>query len=298
MNIEELESRLAKADYTDLERFFEETKQLGYDGVYDQERLQLFSRMENLFVDRAKALTTDAGVDDETKSRLRHLIILIRVWVEQNRGFEPVSRLSPEEGTHFSTAWDEAVLPSIKKKLAVLEAYEPKNDLQALERRADEIEIWKGQLEDILTRRGEVVACPEQNTGSQNASASVPDSSTGNSVIAAKAAAWEEISIIFVNDLAIEIHCGGKITNKTFDEIGFSDGRRKDEPNMSWLLLKQFANKRGELLPVKDISKNVSVLRKAIKSIFPHLPGDPIEYNQGRRAYIAAFAASSRIAPE
>ena len=83
--------------------------------------------------------------------------------------------------------------------------------------------------------------------------------------------------------------------NKTFDEIGFSDKRRKEKPNMSWFLLKQFAEERGELSPDDDISKNVSNLRKTIKSIFPHIPGDPIKHNQERRAYITSFATSSRI---
>lgn len=115
------------------------------------------------------------------------------------------------------------------------------------------------------------------------------------SSLAASVTKWGEIHIAFVNDFSIEIHFRGEITNKTFDEIGFSDKRRKEKPNMSWFLLKQFAEERGELSPDDDISKNVSNLRKTIKSIFPHIPGDPIKHNQERRAYITSFATSSRI---
>ena len=121
---------------------------------------------------------------------------------------------------------------------------------------------------------------------------------TNNGGLAAMATAWGEISIVFVNDYSIEIHCNGATANKTFDEIGFSDGRRKDEPNMRWLLLKQFAENRGELLSVNDISKSVSNLRKALKLIFPHLADNPIEHNKQRQTYISAFAINSRIPHE
>jgi len=49
---------------------------------------------------------------------------------------------------------------------------------------------------------------------------------------------WGEIHITFVNDFFIEIHCRGDVENKSFNEIGFSDGRKKDEPNSLWCYLK------------------------------------------------------------
>jgi uncharacterized coiled-coil protein SlyX len=106
---------------------------------------------------------------------------------------------------------------------------------------------------------------------------------------------WNNISIILANDEHIEIHCGGKVYNKAFNDIGFSDKRKKDEPNSLWILLKLFAENRGEIRPQGDIAKKISTLRKKLQAVFHDLTDDPICYDKTRKTYKTVFSISSRI---
>lgn len=112
---------------------------------------------------------------------------------------------------------------------------------------------------------------------------------------ASTATEWKQVHVKFVGPYAIEIHCSGNAENKTFDEIGFSDKRRRDEPNSQWSLLRIIAENRGEINPNDDISKKISDLRKSLRSVFPHLKGNPIRHESERRAYITTFTISSSI---
>jgi hypothetical protein len=124
------------------------------------------------------------------------------------------------------------------------------------------------------------------------------DNTHKKSIKAASPARWGEISIVFVNDKAVEIHSNGIVQNKTFDELGFSDGRRAEAQKVQWELLRQFAEGRGELAPYTDIAKKVSSLRGCLKKAFPTLSDDPISFDKGRRAYVTTFQTSSRISRE
>lgn len=123
-------------------------------------------------------------------------------------------------------------------------------------------------------------------------------SSLSNNYPASTANEWSQIHVKFVGMHAIEIHHSGKSEYKTFDEIGFSDRRRKDEPNSQWTLLRLIAENRGEITPHGDITKQISNLRKSLKCVFPHLNGDPIKHEPTRRAYIVTFSISSNIPRE
>jgi len=110
--------------------------------------------------------------------------------------------------------------------------------------------------------------------------------------------AWGQLSVVFVNDLTVEIHGNGTRSNHMFNALGFSDNRRNDEPNSLWTLLKLFAESRGELSPQKDITKKISGLRQALKTAFPSLQDDPIRHDKARHTYCTAFQVSSRISLE
>jgi hypothetical protein len=68
-----------------------------------------------------------------------------------------------------------------------------------------------------------------------------------------------------------------------------------------WAMFKIFADGNGVVAPAKvidNVKPTVSRLRKALKSMFPDLPGDPIPWSPRERAWKTAFPVSASIYSE
>src|SRR5262249_19532987 len=98
---------------------------------------------------------------------------------------------------------------------------------------------------------------------------------------------WEEVTIRFVSDTAVQIRAGDVSRDYTFAEAGFKDGRSAEKPDKLWLLLRVFARVDGELTremlqklaenpgrppaPVKKLAENIGRAPAAVKTAVKEL---------------------------
>jgi hypothetical protein len=107
---------------------------------------------------------------------------------------------------------------------------------------------------------------------------------------------WETIIIEFVNPEALRIRARGFEENRTFEELGFHHrGKKHAAPRPLWALLHLLAKQEGRIQWGVDnpfdpdsrpnIKKQISDLRRHLKSLFPNVPGDPFKSYRKVRGY-------------
>ncbi len=108
---------------------------------------------------------------------------------------------------------------------------------------------------------------------------------------------WDEISISFLADDLVRIKARNVDKKFNFGQMGFTDGRKGDEPNRQWELLKVLARNSGKVswqdnvsVPMKrdNIKAQVKDLRKLLKAFFG-LNEDPFHPYRQARAYSCRF---------
>ena len=110
---------------------------------------------------------------------------------------------------------------------------------------------------------------------------------------------WEEISIEFISNVAVRIRARTIDQTYNFAEMGFKDGRRRDEPTSLWRLLKVgFARHSGEVdwstrdvhpNVVHNLKEKVSKYRKIFKAFF-QINDDPFHDYLKVKAYRTRFS--------
>lgn len=128
----------------------------------------------------------------------------------------------------------------------------------------------------------------------------IPEPKTGFSCD--NVTSWDQVSLKIVNDNMVQITSGGKIYNKEYGEIGLS-GRGKG-PSIKWEMLKFLALGNGILrtdnLPHgkrDNLKKQISQLRKVLKSMFPNIEGDPFNPWSDGKIYRTRFELYSNVIP-
>jgi hypothetical protein len=116
---------------------------------------------------------------------------------------------------------------------------------------------------------------------------------------------WSSVKIIFLNDEMVEIRIGDKPHGaKRFYDLGFQDKRKKTMPNVLWKTLIKLAQDDGVLTVSKGgaiaiherkrYEKNISLLKKKMKSLFSS-PDDPFRpFDHKIKAYRTIFSISYR----
>ena len=88
---------------------------------------------------------------------------------------------------------------------------------------------------------------------------------------------WCQITLRFQDYERVKITVAEKEHDLKYDKLGFKDGR-SEKPNSAWLFLYQMAASEGHPQEsVKNISKKVSLLNKALKEIFPGIGEKPFK---------------------
>jgi hypothetical protein len=113
-------------------------------------------------------------------------------------------------------------------------------------------------------------------------------------------AKWEDLCIM-MSEHAMHVEVKGKAADRTFQEAGFEEKRRREVPDRLWRILRVLAIVGGVLpfdepkLSLRDrvnIKQNVSQIRKRLKDLFP-TDGDPFEPTRKTRQYISRFKIST-----
>jgi hypothetical protein len=96
---------------------------------------------------------------------------------------------------------------------------------------------------------------------------------------------WHEVIISFANEHTVQIKVGAKIEHRSFDEMGFSDGRKSESnPSGLWGEFRGLASSNGEITfqdsagtfsEPKITKKSVSLIREQLKAVFPGIASDP-----------------------
>jgi len=104
---------------------------------------------------------------------------------------------------------------------------------------------------------------------------------------------WGDVEIAFMSDQVIQITVGRRRKQLMFNEAGFADGRKTDQPDTRWdLLLAAAHDKDNRLRPVKgarSLANAAQVIRQRLRQLLP-IDGDPLPCDPKTKQYIIAFS--------
>jgi hypothetical protein len=116
----------------------------------------------------------------------------------------------------------------------------------------------------------------------------------------APGAIWKDLCIM-MREHAMQVEVKGKTEDRTFQEAGFEEKRRRHVADRLWHVLQVLAI-RGGVLPFDEpklshkvrlnIKQNISQLRKRLKALIP-IEGDPFEPTRKGREYRSRFKIST-----
>lgn len=112
-----------------------------------------------------------------------------------------------------------------------------------------------------------------------------------------RAASWNDIEIVFMNEHSIRISDGAQNKNLTYVDFNLDDGRT-GKPNQAWALLRMMAEQKGVIkstesgkpLPWEKVEKSVQKIRKTLQNYFS-IKADPLPFVPGT-GYHARFKIS------
>ncbi len=152
------------------------------------------------------------------------------------------------------------------------------------------LKIWQRHKGALAT------ACePEVTAGTSTESAPVSDSSAPPvpEVIATR---WEDLAIRFTSDHRVQITIGKRSELRTYEEMGFRDGRTGN-PNSAWHILRKLAENGGMLrdgttagAKWSSVEKRIQAIRKTLRGHYG-FAGDPLPFVNGT-GYRARFMIS------
>jgi hypothetical protein len=109
---------------------------------------------------------------------------------------------------------------------------------------------------------------------------------------------WGDIEIWFVSDERVLIRVSGKPETHNYEELGFADGRN-GKPNLSWLILRDLAERGGVIkeptrphLKWRHVEKQIQDARRLLKKRFG-ISSDPLPFVEGT-GYRARFKVGCR----
>jgi hypothetical protein len=109
-------------------------------------------------------------------------------------------------------------------------------------------------------------------------------------------AKWNDVSIRFTGDLAVQVTVRGVTEARNHVEMGFEDRRKRTarsaSPDSAWSLLREFAKQGGVIRdPQQGRSKNWATVETGVKHINKKLralfgiAGNPIQYHRREKCY-------------
>jgi len=112
-------------------------------------------------------------------------------------------------------------------------------------------------------------------------------------------ARWEELTISFVNEETVAIQLRDRMEHRTFAEMGFLDGRMRNETaNELWGTFRELAKLKGDVgwaessssfADPGQLKKWISLIRKKLKLVFRTIPGNPFRPYRGVGRYQTRF---------
>jgi hypothetical protein len=116
---------------------------------------------------------------------------------------------------------------------------------------------------------------------------------------------WQDVTMTFLSGDSVEISAQGTRATFMFSDMDFVDGRRKDRPDMNWVLLQEMAAQGGELDWSKTISAKlrnnasakISKIRDRLKAVLG-IDDDPFEPYRRAKGYKPKFKLVSRACSE
>lgn len=110
--------------------------------------------------------------------------------------------------------------------------------------------------------------------------------------------AWDQVSMRVVSSTSIRIRAGKYVQLVDFSDLGLSDNRKNNEPDIQWKFLCKLALRNGELGPgggfIKGAKKIVQKLRESLKA-YMQIQSDPFRSFRKVRGYHTVFALSSDL---
>lgn len=152
------------------------------------------------------------------------------------------------------------------------------------------LRVWQRHIDAI-----EATHVPEVSAGTKAESAPVSDDSTP-AVPEVIARRWEDLAIRFTSDHRVQITIGKHSEVRTYEEMGFRDGRTGN-PNSAWLTLRILAENGGLLRDAttagakwSSVEKRIQAIRKTLRDLYG-FEGDPLPILKGI-GYRARFMIS------
>ena len=116
-----------------------------------------------------------------------------------------------------------------------------------------------------------------------------------------KEKSWQDVSIRFTSDFAVQVTVGKVSDRRSYVEMGFEDKRKKSatatSPDSAWVLFREIAKlggvvgkppHAGEKAKWTKVETGVSSINKKLKAIFG-LSANPIAYRRSDKCYRAEF---------
>lgn len=111
---------------------------------------------------------------------------------------------------------------------------------------------------------------------------------------------WNDVSIRFTGDHAVQITVGGVSEARNYVEMGFEDRRKRTvastSPNLAWSLLREFAKQGGVIRILHQagsktwpsVETGIKQINKKLGALF-RIAGNPIQYHRQEKSYKTKF---------